>query len=430
MTKTEDCSFWIVSNAEMSFFKIFTALLSLILAQSVTLTFWLKELREISSKYGYKRKYAINNIRGFSWYFTSWFFRMATIIGIYFILADKKGYYVFKIYPEYNYLFIFFLIVLFLNSWLDLRLFSLKRKTLKILINAVIILILALGLSRIDIVDYKSLNRAIKKSCIVNNSQINLPEYDKFNKLENKSLIKHIYLFPDTINNDKPNLVIDHELVKFSNVEEKINKIRSRVDKSNRTHLQFIFHIDLEVRMKYINEIKKKLSKYGIFRIAYAVKPKNPEYDIRYYDLYINSIINSAYRQKLIISTEPIQPQPDIIEEVNSFNKIIIKYHKGHYYINNKQILEKDLVKVLKSKAYQTENYIFLIKVEDNMIFSTYFTMWSSILSAVTELRDNLAFKIYQCEFEDLDESKQEKIADSYPIRFFEVTEEFNSLIK
>ena len=89
MTKTEDCSFWIVSNAEMRFFKIFMALLSLILAQSVTMVFWWNKPRNIYSKYDYKRKININNIRGFSWYFISWFVRLATIIGIYFIITGN-----------------------------------------------------------------------------------------------------------------------------------------------------------------------------------------------------------------------------------------------------------------------------------------------------------------------------------------------------
>ncbi len=72
-------------------------------------------------------------------------------------------------------------------------------------------------------------------------------------------------------------------------------------------------YIDSAIQMKDINELKRELTKYNISRIAYAVKPSNLEYHINYYDNFVYSNINFAYRQKPIYNKqEPEQPVDDI----------------------------------------------------------------------------------------------------------------------
>jgi hypothetical protein len=184
-------------------------------------------------------------------------------------------------------------------------------------------------------------------------------------------------------------------------------------------------YIDSGIKMQYVNEFKEELTKYHIRYIAYAVKPSNPEYHINYYDDIVYSYINLAYRQKQIYNYHgPEQHLTDIREELKDYNKIKLNYDDGAYYIDGKTVNKEDLAMTLRTIAYKTENYIFILKVEENLLFHHYFIMWSSIIKGMNDLRDDLAFEEHQCSFMDLFGKKADEIANRYPIRIFEVTEE------
>jgi hypothetical protein len=177
--------------------------------------------------------------------------------------------------------------------------------------------------------------------------------------------------------------------------------------------------------MKYINDFKRELTKYRIPYIAFAVNPTNPEYHLNYYNNFVYSSINLAYRQKPIYNyQEPEQPAEETREILNDYKKVKLNYEKGNYYIDGSIIKKEDLSLNLRTIAFNTENYIFLIKVEDNLLFNNYFIMWSSIIKGMNDMWNDLAFKEYQCSFDDLWGTNRDKIIDRYPIRIYEVTEE------
>lgn len=422
---TEDGLMWMLSYDEMNFFKLFAAYLSFILAQSITFNFWWNGPRRIYTKFNYKRNAFLNDIKGFNWYFVSWFFRFITIVAMFFLLFDKKGYYVLKLYPEYNYVYVLILLILFQNAWIPIRTSFLKGKVKLMFLTAIIISFLSLGLSRINIVDYKGLNESFKKSNIAQSTDIILPEFDFHQRLVNKSLIKTAYFISESENKLIPKIIIERESFTHNNYQKKIKYISSRVDIMNIARQIYVLYIDSAIQMKYINDFKRELTKYDMSRIAYAVKPSNPEYHINYYDNFVYSSINFAYRQKSIYNKlEPEQPVEGIREILTDYKKVKLNYEKGNYYIDGKIINKEDRSLTLRTIAYNTENYFFIIKVEEDLLFYNYFIMWSSIIKGMNDMRNDLAFKEHQCSLNDLYGIKMDKIVNRYPIRIFEVTEE------
>ena len=417
---TEDGDMWMPSDDVMNFFKLFAAYLSFILAQSLTFNFWWSGPRRIHTKFNYKRNALLNDIKGFNWYFASWFFRFTTVTAIYFLIADKKGYYVLKLYPEYNYVYVLILLVLFQNAWLPIRTSFLKGKLKLMLFTAIVISFLSLGLSRINIVDYKGLNDSFKKSYIAQSAYINLPEFDTHQKLENKSLISYTYFVSDSVNKSNPKIILENELFTPKNYQKKVKYISGHMDKINVSRQVYTMYIDSAIQMKYINDFKRELTKYNMSRIAYAIKPTNQEY----YNNFIYSNINFAYRQKPIFNKlEPEQPVEEIRITLADFTKVKLNYNKGNYYINDEIVNKEDLSLILRTIAYNTENYFFIIKVEEDLLFYNYFIMWSSIIKGMNDMWNDLAFKEHQCSFNDLYGIKMDKIVNRYPIRIFEVNE-------
>ena len=169
---TDEYDIWILSDKEVNFYNLFFAFLSLIFAQSICLSQWFGKSRRKSA--------IINDQLCLNNFFLCWFSQLAILYGLFFGIPGMGGFYVFSFYPKYNYLFIFILIVLFLQTWRSIRRIY-KRKALKwMLYSAVIISILAFSLSRINLVDYRRINHICLEKNIAHKYNLELAEIETF----------------------------------------------------------------------------------------------------------------------------------------------------------------------------------------------------------------------------------------------------------
>jgi hypothetical protein len=157
---TEKYDIWVLTDQEMNFYNLFFAYLSLIFAQSVCLSQWFGRIRRPFEKINLKKSSILNDQLFLNIFFLSWFFRLATLYAL-FIGILGAGFYVFSFYPKYNFMFIFMLIVLFLQTWNTIRR-AYGRKAFKwMLYSAIIISVLAFAFSRINLVDYQKINEIV-----------------------------------------------------------------------------------------------------------------------------------------------------------------------------------------------------------------------------------------------------------------------------
>jgi len=151
---TWEYDIWTLSDAEVNFLNLFFAFISLIFAQSMCFSYWFGSPRKAFEKRNIHKSGIISDQRVLKFSFLNWACLFALLSYIH-----SEVFLAYSFYPKYNYLFVLLIIVLFLQSWVTIRRIY-KQKSFKwMLISASIISVLAFTYSRINIYDYKKINR-------------------------------------------------------------------------------------------------------------------------------------------------------------------------------------------------------------------------------------------------------------------------------
>lgn len=145
LSLTETYDLWILTDKEVRFYNLIFAFISVIIGQAVAFSIWFDRPKSIFEKRNYIKTTILNDQRALNLYFLCWFSKLSIIFGLIFGLTIPGGFYVVSLYPDYNFVFILIIIVLFLQTWNTMNL-SFKRKGQKwMLISAVLLSIIAFG---------------------------------------------------------------------------------------------------------------------------------------------------------------------------------------------------------------------------------------------------------------------------------------------
>lgn len=87
LSVTEYYDLWILSDNENQFYNLMFAFISVIIAQSVTFTFWFDSPGRNSEIRSRGRTTILNDQRVLNWYFLSWFSKLSIVFGLMFGLA-------------------------------------------------------------------------------------------------------------------------------------------------------------------------------------------------------------------------------------------------------------------------------------------------------------------------------------------------------
>ena len=421
LSVTEDYDLWILTDKEVSFYNLFFAFISVIISQSVCFTFWFDRPRKIFGKGHYRITTIVNDQRVLNWYFLSWFSKLAIVFGIMFGLAFHGGFYVFSFYPDYNYIFILIIVVLFLQTWNTIRL-TFKRKSLKwMLISVVIVSFVAFGLSRVNLIDYEAINQSYLKKNIRHNYHLELPETNSYERLYRRSLIENIYVVKSKKQLEtEPLVIVDNNETDLYKLNEIIMDWQSMRSEYEVPHMVYQLHIDKTIRMDFVNQLKNELAQSGCIRIAYAVVPKNPEYDIRYYkDFSFQTRIQNWH-------SDWFNPK-EIYDGLNRFhNTIEINQSTlGKCFINGKPIENDKIKQTIKHLIINDSDYIIKFHVNDSVVFSDYFKIVSYSREVINELRNEYSQETYSKQYEWLDYKEEKEVKRKFPLRIFELTTDF-----
>lgn len=365
---------WLMTDKEVHFYNLFFALISLIFGQSLCFTFWFDQPKPIFKKQNYRKTSILNDQRVLNYYFLLWFSKIAFLFVIFFGLAFPGGFYVFNLYPNYNYLFILLVIVLYFQTWNTIRL-TFKRKSLQWMFASMLILVvLAFGLSRINLIDYKALNRHVLKNNIYSNYTLELPETNSYERVYT---IKNIYLVhsKEKYANPKPIILIDNEIIPLEEFRKKITEVQSLLNQDFIASDTYRLHIHKTIKMGFVEQIQGVLTKSGVARIAYAVLPTNLELDKRYY-----------YQQDFSFPMNlPNLNAPKVLKSnMNIFE--INQTNSGECLINTKTVQNSQIKNTLKNIILHNPDYGIIFNINPNIDFSTYFGLLSTVRETVREL--------------------------------------------
>lgn len=415
---TDDFDLWVLSDKAVDFYNLIFGFIAVIFGQSVFLSFIFNQPKKIFERKHYLKTSIVNDQRNLNISFIYWFLIFSFIVSLFFGVTLQGGFYLLDFYPKYNYVFILLVVVLFLQTWTTIRR-KYKKASLKwLLFSAFSLSILAFGLSKINVIDYKAINEICLQKNILDTYQIALPESfwteEKWKSYEDEN---RIYV---ATQNSKPIFTIDNEHVEFDSLIHFVLDWRN--DYYGLGTVNCKLYISQELKMSVVNELKTELAKWGIQRIAYAVIPIEREYDERYYrDSEIQSSIPLYLSEKGLI---------EFYNEAHLFENIIeVEINKGNLLLNGEMFSVEEFESQIKETIKINTNYIFKHNIKNNCTYSEYILIYSRLRKVTEELRNEYALRKYKSECNFLDYDATEEVREKYPFRWIEVTEELADLV-
>lgn len=419
---------WILSDAEVRFYNFFYALIALIFGQSLILQTWFFSLRKPFEKRQYLHQSILNDQRNLNAFFIHWFTRMALILGFLFGIIQAYTLKSSSLYPEYNFLFILFAAVLFLQTWTTIRRKYKKGVLRWMAVSATLIIGISFAFSRMNIIDYKKLNEIVLNKNISYVYQIDYPVCEYFNRIERQNLVEDLYLIAPKSKRDKLMLIYQDKKYLLSELFDIKTKVNSNHSEYDRPYLTYRLHIDRKTLMKYVYQLTDSLSGYGMNRIGYVVstlqpKQTNPNNVLL---MRLPFLISPEYYRK---SGEP--PMPSIIPtNLRQFsNRIIVEYDKisKGILVNGKNIEERKLTTCLKENIEHDFNYACFICKNDNQTYESFIAVISHLMEAVNILRNVESQKCFQSNFDELRNSENEyQIRKQIPFHVFHLNKAAN----
>ena len=132
-----DYDLWLLSDEEVKFYNLVTAFIAVIISQSFCFAFWFNRPRRFRERRHFYFVSIVNDQMALNSCFLSWFSKLALVYAI--TLGVAPMFYVFSLYPDYKFVFVLLIVVLFLQSWTTIRRVF-KRESLKwMLVSALLI---------------------------------------------------------------------------------------------------------------------------------------------------------------------------------------------------------------------------------------------------------------------------------------------------
>lgn len=425
-TATWTHDLWILSDAEVNFYNLFFAFISVIFGHSVCFTFWFNRPKKLFGRYCLRQTSIVNDQRVFTWYFLSWFSKLAVVFGIWFGTTLTGAHYVFSFYPEFIYLFVLIIIVLFFSSWTNIRL-TYKKQSLKWLLTSILtVIVLSFGLSRINVIDYKAINESYLKNGVDYKYLLELPESDSYSRLEKRSLVDDIYIVlpkKQQRANTEPIIVINNQEIEIKELGQKVNELKLLWHESNRKYIRFNLHVHKEIKVEFIKQVHRELSKQNVFRISYAVVPVNPEYEQGYYtDQAFFTKIPRYISDSILYSKLNF----DLQKFTNQFELKVI--NDNSCSVNGTLTEYSKLKEIFINQIPEDTNFVIKFHVKNEVRFSTYLKVLSIITESIHELRNLSSLSRFSKEYYRLiDEKEIKEINNKYPWRILEIKEELNN---
>ncbi len=265
---------YIFSSSERSFYNLFFAGLSIVFGNSIAILSLVSRPSRAISRLNPIRKRILNDQIFLNFSFSYWFVKIGLVFGIIAMCCIDVNF-----LPSFKFYAYLLLFVLYLESWKALSRAIPKHRIKIQLLHLVILFALSFGLSRIDIVDYKSIDNGL----LENNPIINLPN----SKFHDEPL--------DWRNpriSFKVELDIKGDLAIYTENKKRIdlNDITSViVNESKNLREELINHIlvqisaDKNLDIKHIKKIEAELISINQRRILYVLSEDvlTERYDVR-----------------------------------------------------------------------------------------------------------------------------------------------------
>lgn len=401
---------WVLSDNEMSFYNLFYAALSIIIGQSICISYWFSNGKQFRKGSLSIRSRLMNEQYVVLLNTVMWLFKLGLLYGIYFGVGLGRSYYVFSLYPNYKYLFVLVIIILYFFGLNTLRQKLHKLRWKWFLLHAIIFFVFSFLLSKVNIIDYKKVNESIQYTNLYENYDLQLPESDCYDQDFNGNNISITYFALDS--NQKVVVSFDDLVV---SLDMAISAFQYGGCFGRGNDITFHLFIDRRIKMKDVYSYLERMRDYDVLKVHYAVVPKERLFDQRFYtNLFISARTSFAYRDSITIKNEN--------SGKSSYTVIELKQNEANYVeLNGRKVSHNNLSEVLYQHYLLDSNFLVHYEVGSELQFGSYISTKESSLVAIQKVWSNKALLIFGESYNTLDEIKQLHLKEMYPHRFTEI---------
>ncbi len=403
---------YILSEEDRSFYNIFFSGLSLIFGNSIAILFVFCKPNKILNRLDPRRKRLLNDQVFLSFNFSYWFTKVGLVFGVFSMCCMD-----FEFLPYFKPFIYLLLTVLYLETWKNLA-SVIKKKRLKIqIIHFLVMLCLTIGLSKIDVVNYKAVDQAY----LVNNPIIDFPKSEFYHEKDffrrDRRLALKLKL------NDEGELDIfteDRNKIDLGDVKDFIKVEKASFREELIPFLSVSILADKHLNVEFIKMVEAELYLAGIRQVNYEIYTKNLNGGIYFENDIIKRKINKSVLDFKNIGVKKdstfriiLSPLPPPLPEANyALRDTIMISIKKKIKFNDMPISPEIMIDEFKRNI--NSKTLFLYHINKSITYQDYIVVLSAHNKATNELREQK-----QTVFSEYDEhywDEQYRLKEKYPI--------------
>lgn len=414
-----DFCFWILPEEERHFSNLFFAMIAVILGQSQAILYWIDKPRRPWEMRNRMNRTIVNDQRVLNWSFLHFFGKVGVQFGILTGMIFSSNLLGIKLYPDYRWAFWLCALVLFLQTWSTIRACWGNRSWKWMGLTAMILLLIAFGFSRINVVNYESINMHYQRHNPFYVYAIELPESQYTHRLYDRSYSSVIFLVDDP-NHIKEVLRVDRNANTIPDLSSWYLSIAQlRIERPHDPLLIQLF-IDKDISMLHVNKLKQELNPLGYHKYVHILAEPG---------LSSNSACSN---ERSIISRNSIYnlpvPPPFTYQEVLSMVRKESGYLKltndttGNALICNNQSVPIDHFRgFLMDWIVKYPEYAIEYQVHNDFSYAHYIKTLELVHLAVDDLRREYIRKEYGLNDKFPDYWVREEAELMFPVRIIEL---------
>lgn len=403
---SDDYDIWILTDAQVNFYNTIYAAISIVMGLGSASSFLVDRPR-YPKKAIRNRTMLLNDFRVLNWVFLVWIYEIGTAFGIFFVAS--LSFYDFSFYPDYNYMFILFVIVLYLQLWTNMRRVFTISVAKVFLPFTLLFLILSFLLGKVNFIDYKKLDKRTLSKNVYHKYKIEKPSAESWDYLNNKSMVRELHLAYKKSDSSSimPDLVYDGRIINSDDLDSLIANWRKYYDQRQHHLFQLQLSIDKNIKMKHVDFLRNKIHETGIFRVGYSVVPKGDHgTQLRH---KLKAIPDELTDFQVIDSLFP--------DALARYNVTKLDFDKGLFQLNDKSIEPTILIGEIRMIVEGDPNYVFVISNRESLRYGEFIEIYDAIRMSIEYLRDSYSLDCYGKKYEWNKRDIKREIREIYPMR-------------
>lgn len=412
----------VVPEGDRQLFNLFFAAISVILGNSFAISFLFAKPQKVFSRRNNKHNRILNDQAFLGLNFIHWFAK------VWFLFATFSSQFTgSKFINNFLWPSVFLILVLYLDSWKSLSLVIKKSRWKIMSLHFLTILLLVLGLSQLNIIDYKSIDDIAYSA----RPTVEVPKSTFIDELYLKRYYDDLVFKLDYDLSGNIDLQTEYNTsLELSEVQNNINEWKNDIVEELRYRATPRLRANKNIPIAFIKEFESKVYTSGNFNIIYEVANDN-ESTKRFYNNQIKYAISPS-----LLDVLPRKPyEPPRVPYFNGYKERVfldtIRIDiANNVYVDNMSVELENLATCLKK--YIKPTIIFEYVYKDITTFQDYINVLSAHNRAIKELKiddcmydyDEMILQIHRNQFSRDEKLKAEldRLRKRFPIL---ITERF-----